>query len=110
ISSVISMVDDVLIEQMRKFHSEREGEPYEPIPNAHKDARALRITAYLDLLGRVIHRQIEELRAAPFEAGSEITKYFELLPEGSSPRRLYDEMLAATGDDKAERQRRLRQR
>ena len=108
ISSVISMVDDVLIEQMRKFHSEREGEPYEPIPNAEKDARALRITAYLDLLGRVVHRQVEELRAAPFEAGSEITKYFELLPECSSPRRLYDQMLAASGDDKAELQQRLR--
>ena len=28
ISSVLSLVDDVLIEQMRKFHSEKAGEPY----------------------------------------------------------------------------------
>ena len=31
ISSVISLVDDVLIEQMRQFHCEQEGEPYEEI-------------------------------------------------------------------------------
>jgi len=31
ISSVISIMDDVLIEQMRKFHAEKAGEPYEAI-------------------------------------------------------------------------------
>ena len=50
ISSVISLVDDILIEQMRKFHCERVGKPYEAITNKDKDARAHRITAYLNLL------------------------------------------------------------
>jgi hypothetical protein len=27
ISSVVSLVDDVLVEQMRRFHSERDDEP-----------------------------------------------------------------------------------
>ena len=49
ISSVISLVDDVLIEQMRKYHCEKAGEPYEEIPRSARDARALRTTAYLDL-------------------------------------------------------------
>ena len=52
ISSVISLVDDVLIEQMRRFHCEKEGEPYEEIGNEEEDARARRITAYLNLLDR----------------------------------------------------------
>ena len=28
ISSVVSLVDDLLVEQMRKFHCEKENEPY----------------------------------------------------------------------------------
>jgi hypothetical protein len=92
ISSVVSLVDDVLIEQMRRFHSEREGEPYEEISAETEDARALRITAYLDLLDRVVTRQTEELRATPFVSGSEITRYYELLPE-SPLKRTYRQML-----------------
>ncbi len=87
ISSVISLVDDVLIEQMRRFHCGREGEPYEEIP-AGDDARAKRITAYLNLLDRLIARQVERLQAAPFEPGSEITRYFELLPDGAARPRI----------------------
>ena len=45
VSSVIQIVDDVLIEQMRKFHSELAGESYEEIPDKAEDARARRITA-----------------------------------------------------------------
>jgi len=93
ISSVISLSDDVLIEQMRKLHCEREGEPYEEISGHQEDARALRITAYLNLVDRLVHGQVDVLQASPFEAGSEITRYFELLPD--APLKLaYREMLA----------------
>ena len=81
ISSVISLVDDVLIEQMREHHSTLAGEPFEPITAAHPDPRAARITAYLNLVGRLVARQSAALQASPFEPGSEITRYFELLPE-----------------------------
>ena len=54
ISSVISLVDDVLIEQMRKYHCQREGEPYQEIAAGEEDARARRITAYLNLLDRLV--------------------------------------------------------
>lgn len=102
ISSVISLVDDVLIEQMRKLHCERAGEPYEPITNASPDPRARRVSAYLNLLGRLVARQIRELQAAPFTPGSEITRYFELLPD-SPLRQAYLEMLDTA--DAAERAR-----
>ncbi len=95
ISSVIPLVDDVLVEQVRKFHCEKHGEPYEKISNRDQDARALRITAYLNLLDRLIRPQVEALQASPFEDGSEITRYFELLPE-TPLKRAYGEMLATT--------------
>lgn len=56
ISSVISLVDDVLIEQMRKLHCQRESEPYREIGGAEEDSRARRITAYLDPLDRLVRR------------------------------------------------------
>ena len=82
ISSVVSLVDDVFIEEMRKHHCEQEGEPYEEINRKEKDWRADRITAYLNLMDRIIKRQVEELKASAFEADSEITRYYQLLPEG----------------------------
>jgi hypothetical protein len=110
ISSVIPLVDDVLVEQVRKYHCEKNGEPYEEISNRDQDARALRITAYLNLLDRLIRPQVEALQASPFEDGSEITRYFEMLPE--TPLKLaYGEMLATTEPEaKARMQEDLRQR
>ena len=111
ISSVISLVDDVLIEQMRAFHSEREGQPYEAISNGAEDARARRITAYLDLVAKLLARQMTTLRQSPFELGSEICKYFEMLPGTSSVRAQYDAMLQnADAQERAQQQAALRRR
>ncbi len=96
ISSVISLVDDTLIEQMRKFYCGRTGEPYHPIAKYEEDHRARRITEYLNLVDRIVKKQFEELKAMAFEAGSEITRYFELLPETSPLKILYRKMLATT--------------
>ncbi|MCD6396726.1 MAG: hypothetical protein J7L71_04245, partial [Spirochaetaceae bacterium] len=81
ISSVISLVDDALIEQMRKYHSEKNNIPYTPIPKGMEDWRAKRITAYLNLLDSLIDRQIKEMHLDSFEEGSSIVKYFEMLPD-----------------------------
>jgi len=108
ISSVISLVDDVLIEQMRKLHCKAAGEEYVPIDAKSEDVRARRITAYLNLLKRLVERQMEELRAAPFEPGSEISHYFEMLPDGPL-RQAYLEMLSISDPEKREQaQQRLR--
>jgi hypothetical protein len=93
ISSVISLVDDVLIEQMRKFHCEKAGEPYEEITDRDEDPRAHRITAYLNLLDKLVRAQVKQLRNSPFEKGSEITRYYEMLPE-TPLKRCYRAMLA----------------
>jgi len=96
ISSVVSLVDDVLIEQMRRSLSAEHGEPCEPIDDHAEDARARRITEYLDLLDRLVSRQIARVRAAAFETGSDIVRYFEMLPP-SPLRDLYGRMLNASG-------------
>ena len=93
ISSSISLVDDVLIEQMRKFHCQKENEPYEEISNKSEDPRAHRITAYLNLIDRLVKRQVKDLQSSDFEKGSEITKYYELLPDDAPLKKRYLDML-----------------
>ncbi len=93
ISSVISLVDDTLIEEMRKYYCGVMGEAYTPITKYDEDYRARRITAYLNLVDRIVKMKFEEVRNSCFEMGSEITKYFELLPNSSPLRVLYLKML-----------------
>ena len=102
ISSVISLTDDTLIEQMRKVHCEKAGQIYEEINSHKKDARALRITAYLNLMDCLVKPRIEALQASPFESGSQITRYFELLP-ASPLKQAYQEMLSTSEPLKKQR-------
>ncbi len=99
ISSVISLVDDILIEQMRRFYSEKLERPYEAVDKRDEDARAKRITSYLNLVHEEVSRQSVELRASPFEAGSEITRYYELLPE-SPLKAIYRDMLECDDEER----------
>ncbi|MCK5580835.1 MAG: hypothetical protein KAJ18_06135 [Candidatus Omnitrophica bacterium] len=109
ISSVISLVDDTLIEEIRKYYCEKEGEEYTPITKHDEDCRARRITAYLDLVDKIVKKQFEEVKASAFEPGTEITKYFELLPDESPLKEKYQETLIMTdAAKKSEMQDKLR--
>ncbi|HPF36606.1 MAG TPA: hypothetical protein PLH84_14365 [Candidatus Krumholzibacteria bacterium] len=91
ISSVVSLVDDRLIEQMRQKVSGALGRAYEAIAERDDDARARRITAYLDLMHDEVQAQMARMKAMAFEAGNELSTYFEMLP--TSPlRSLYETM------------------
>ncbi len=81
ISSVISLVDDVLLEKIRAHYCEQFGLPYERISNNAQDARACRVSAYLDLMGQLVDIKLNEFKAQPLQPGTDKAKYFELLPE-----------------------------
>ncbi len=89
ISSVVSLVDDLLIERIRKYYAGQYQLPFEPITASIPDARAKRITAYLNMLNDIISMQIEAIKKLPFEAGNDKVKYFELLPDTSKVKRMY---------------------
>ena len=94
ISSVISLVDDTLIEQMRKYYCEKEGRDYKEILQNDEDSRARRITEYLDLVNEIVLQQVGSLKSpsSSFEKGSELSRYYKMLPD-SSLKSLYYEML-----------------
>jgi len=100
ISSVISIVDDILIEHMRKHYARLYEETYYPITVRDEDYRAKRITAYLNLLQKIVQKQIASLKASAFEKGSELVKYFEMLPEESQLKALYHRMMHLTDTEK----------
>ena len=101
ISSVISIVEDRLIEMMRSYYYPEINQRYEPIASSEHDYRAKRITDYLNLVNSIVHNQIEKIKKAAFEKGSEIVKYFEMLPEDSLLKQLYLKMVNT--DNRAER-------
>ncbi len=93
ISSVISIIEDRLIEMMRKHYYPLSGLTYVPITDQEPDYRAKRICDYLNLVDLLVSKQVEELKVQSFEAGSDLCKYFEMLPATSHLAILYAEML-----------------
>ena len=92
ISSVMSIVDDELIERMRRYYCGQYQISYHPIAKTEDDYRAKRITAYLNLVQFVVNRQIEALKRQPFTENSELTKYFQLLPDSHPSKPIYHAM------------------
>jgi len=96
ISSVISIMEDRLIETMRKHYYSLINEPFFPIASKEDNCREKRITDYLNLANRIVSAQVEKIKKSIFEAGSEIIKYFEMLPEESKIKQLYNQMTGTT--------------
>lgn len=92
ISSVMSIVDDELIERMRCYYCGEYQILYQPIRTSEEDYRANRITAYLNLVQFVVNKQITALKHQPFTKGSELAKYFQLLPDSHPSKPLYHAM------------------
>lgn len=99
ISSVVSVVDDELIERMRQFHCEKNNKPYYPIKKTDEDHRARRTTAYLNLLDELVNEQFVTLKNEDFGPDSDIVRYYELLPGESEAKQAYLKMLSVEDPD-----------
>lgn len=96
ISSVISIVDDELIERIRAYYCTLNKKEYHPITKKEPDYRAHRISSYLNLVSNIVQEQIEHMRIEFFEKGSEIDRYFQLIPESHPAKNIYYAMLSET--------------
>ena len=84
IDSVISLVDDILLEKLRKMYSEKFEIPYKEISNKMDDFRAKRITSYLNLISDLAEKKFEALKNVTIEKSDDIKTYINLLPDGST--------------------------
>ena len=93
ISSVISLVDDLLLEKIRKYYAEKYGLPYHKIAKDDEDGRAKRISAYLNVVHEIVQKKTDEIKQQPFFEKNNKQKYFELLPEDSMLKQKYNKLL-----------------
>ncbi len=94
IDSVISIVDDLLVERIRKYYAGEYGLPFESIPRSAEDGRAKRITAYLNTVDEIVRHKFETLRNEPFFSENDKAKYFEMLPDSSTLKNAWEQLKA----------------
>ncbi len=94
IDSVISLVDDILLEKLRKMYCNNFDIPYEEISEQTKDFRAKRITSYLNLIQKLAEKKFEELKNATAEKANGIKEYFNLLPDSSTLKQEFKNLTA----------------
>lgn len=92
ISSVVSLLDDMLMEKMREFYSRKFDLPFQAISEKIEDFRAKRITEYLDMIDKIAREKFEELKNTFQQKSSEFNKYMELLPDSSQLKVKFEEI------------------
>ncbi|MFN8258448.1 MAG: hypothetical protein U0W24_22360 [Bacteroidales bacterium] len=93
ISSVISIVDDVLVEKMREFYCKKIERPYHAITDRVEDFRAKRITAYIDLIDEIVTERFHELKQTIIEKGKDFENFFNLLPDYSEIKNEFQKLI-----------------
>ena len=96
ISSVISLVDDILAERMREFYCRKLEIPYVAITDKNSDdPSAQRITAYLDLVDKMVREKFALMKQSFRETGEEVQKYLDMLPEFSAIKEQFRQFAAS---------------
>ncbi|MFN3194936.1 MAG: hypothetical protein ACE364_03200 [Chlorobiota bacterium] len=93
IDSVISLVDDMLLEKLRKMYSEKLNIPYEEIGKKAEDKRARRITAYLNMVNDYAHEKFSKVKDIANNQGKELKEYFNLLPDSSELKKEFNKLM-----------------
>jgi len=83
ISSVISIVDDFIIEKMNEHYSSKFKIPYKAISTKVEDYRAKRITSYLNTVDTIAKQTFENLKKSFEDKSGEFEKYMDMLPDFS---------------------------
>lgn len=100
ISSVVSIVDDIAIERIRKFYLKKNDKPYLEINSKTDDTRAKRITAYLDMMQDLVDEEFENIKSQSFNPDTLLSKYFMLLPNECALKLEYLKMCAENDEVK----------
>ncbi|WP_147677246.1 hypothetical protein [Algibacter pacificus] len=96
--SVISLVDDILLEKLRKMYSEKFEVPYHEISDKIEDFRAKRITSYLNLISDLASKKFEDLKNVSAEKSEELFNYISMLPDGSKIKSEFEKLTATDLD------------
>lgn len=84
IDSVISLIDDMLLEKLRKMYCLKFDVPYLEITDKNEDFRAKRITSYLNLINTLAEKKFADFKNNASDKSTDIKKYFSMLPDSSA--------------------------
>ncbi|WP_370408613.1 hypothetical protein [Tenacibaculum dicentrarchi] len=100
IDSVISLVDDILLEKIRKMYSLKFKIPYDEITEKMDDFRAERVTSYLNLIKSLSEEKFEEFKKNITQTKQDIVDFFEDLPDSSSLKKEFVKVTSSNFDVK----------
>lgn len=86
ISSVVSIIDDEIIEKMKNFYSSKFSLNYTSISTRVEDYRAKRITAYLDMLDDIVTEKFEAFKEEISKNKKTLSNFVDMLPNTSELR------------------------
>lgn len=92
INAVVSIVDDLLLEKIRRHYCRKLELPYKSIPRTAENGRARRISAYLDMMQEQVEKNFDAMMAQPLFQDSEKDRYFSLLPPDSPLQKQYKQL------------------
>ncbi len=83
ISSVVSIIDDEIIERMKNFYSKKFNLNYSGISTKTDDYRAKRITDYLDMMDDIVSEKFEAFKDEISKNRTALKNFMEMLPGAS---------------------------
>lgn len=83
ISSVVSIIDDEIVERMRDFYSKKFNFDYSAISIKSEDHRARRITAYLDMMDDIVTKKCKDFKEEITKNTESLKQFIGMLPSSS---------------------------
>ncbi len=100
IDSVISIMDDDLMEKMNAFYCEKFHLPYIETPLKAIDSRAKRITNYLNVVHTIVNQKFDMFKKELTENHTILEQFLAMLPSTSDIRKGINQLLCETNEHK----------
>lgn len=98
ISSVVSIIDDEIVEKMKNFYSKKFNLHYGSISTKTDDYRAKRITAYLDMVDDIVNEKFEAFKQEIAKNKTALKSFVEMLPNTSELKNGLQNLLSQKGN------------
>lgn len=94
ISSVISIIDDEILDKMKNFYNQKFNLNYSGISTKTEDYRAKRITAYLDMVDDIVNEKFESFKQEISKNKEALKDFVAMLPNTSDLKNSLQNLIA----------------
>lgn len=98
INSVISIIDDELMEKMNSFYSKKFHLPYTEITTKIQDYRAERTKSYLNLVSKIVEQKYHNFCSEIAKNKHSLLEFLDTLPQTSSIKSSLKEIISKNAD------------